>query len=98
MRFGRSIPGCDAVAERKGAACRREQQHPASGIEHDRRRRVDAGSTTIKRVHVTALRTALDAARSAIGLAAISYTDPTITAGVTVMKAAHLTELRAGTQ
>ncbi|MGZ8833649.1 MAG: hypothetical protein ACXW19_10705 [Thermoanaerobaculia bacterium] len=47
---------------------------------------------------MTELRTALDAARSSIGLPAIVYTDPMITAGSTVMKAVHLTELRAGTQ
>lgn len=55
-------------------------------------------STPIKAVHITELRDALDAARSAIGLPALSYTDPTITVGVTTLKAAHITELRAGTQ
>jgi hypothetical protein len=55
-------------------------------------------SSIIKAVHLTELRTALDAALSALGLAPINYTDPTITAQSTVMKAAHLTELRARTQ
>ena len=53
---------------------------------------------TIKRVHVVELRTALDAARSAIGLSALTYTDSTITTGSTTIKAAHVSELRAGTQ
>ncbi len=57
-----------------------------------------SSSTLIKAIHVTELRNALDAARSAIGLSAISYTDPTIVAGTTNAKAAHVTELRAGTQ
>jgi hypothetical protein len=49
-------------------------------------------------VHVTELRAGLDAARAAVGLPAIGYTDPVITVGITLMKAAHITELRAGTQ
>jgi len=53
---------------------------------------------TIKAVHMTELRSALDAARAAIGLPALVYTDPTITPGSTVIKAAHVTEVRAGTQ
>ncbi len=55
-----------------------------------------AGTTIIMRLHVTELRTALDDARSTLGLSPISYA--TITPRVTEMKAAHLTELRAGTQ
>lgn len=42
------------------------------------------------------MRTALDAARSAIGLTALSYTDGTITAGVTRVKAARISDLRNG--
>ncbi|HEX3071201.1 MAG TPA: Ig-like domain repeat protein, partial [Thermoanaerobaculia bacterium] len=53
---------------------------------------------TIKAVHLTELRNALDAARLAIGVPTMSYTDPTITATATTMKAAHITELRAGVQ
>jgi hypothetical protein len=52
----------------------------------------------IKRLHISELRTSLDAARSTIGLAAIGYTDSTLTPGVTIVKAAHIQELRAGTQ
>jgi len=43
------------------------------------------------------LRTALDAARSALGLLPIGYAE-SITAGITVVKPAHLNELRAATQ
>jgi hypothetical protein len=55
-----------------------------------------ATSGTIRRQHVTDLRTALDAARATLGISAISYTDATLTAGVTTIKAAHLTDLRNG--
>ena len=53
---------------------------------------------TILRQHIIELRSALDAARSTLGLSPIVYTAPLITAGSTVIKAAHVTELRAGTQ
>ena len=52
----------------------------------------------VLRQHVIDLRTALDAARAALGLPSLVYTDQGITAGSTVIKAAHITELRAGTQ
>jgi hypothetical protein len=52
--------------------------------------------TQVKRLHVTELRAKLDAARSTLGLSALSYTDPTITATTTVIKAAHFTDLRLG--
>ena len=52
----------------------------------------------IPRQHVIELRTALDAARSTLGLPSVVYTDAVITAGITTIKAAHLAELRAGTQ
>ena len=54
--------------------------------------------TPIKMVHITELRTSLDEARSLIGLNAIAYTDSTLSAGVTPIKATHLQELRNGTQ
>jgi hypothetical protein len=50
----------------------------------------------IKATHLTQLRTALDSARTAIGLPAVSYTDSTITAGSTVLKTAHIADLRNG--
>jgi len=43
-------------------------------------------------------RGALGTARSTLGLPAISYTDPSPSAGVTPIRAAHIMELRAGTQ
>ncbi len=52
------------------------------------------GSTGVKTIHITELRTAIAAVRSLAGLGAFSYTDPTLTAGVTLIKLAHLTELR----
>jgi len=46
-------------------------------------------------VHITELRTAVNAARTRNGLAATAWTDPTLTPGTTVIKAVHITELRA---
>jgi hypothetical protein len=50
----------------------------------------------IKRVHVMELRARIDALRSKYGVvpAAFDYADPTITPGVTFMKAQHIVELR----
>ena len=56
------------------------------------------GGVPIKRLHFVELRTALDAARSAIGLGEILYTDPVLGAMVTTVKALHVSELRVGTQ
>jgi hypothetical protein len=55
-----------------------------------------AGTTVVKAVHVTELRTAVNAVRqlAGLGLAPPGYTDATITPGVTIVKAAHVTELR----
>lgn len=57
-----------------------------------------APGVTVRRQHLLDLRTALDAARSALTLPALVYTDPVITAGATRIKAAHITEVRNGTQ
>jgi hypothetical protein len=51
--------------------------------------------TPIKAVHLTQLRTAVNAVRTLASLAPASYTDPTITAGVTKVKAVHINELRS---
>jgi hypothetical protein len=51
------------------------------------------GSTYIRVVHITQLRTAINAVRTLAGLGPGSYTDPTLTAGVKV-KAAHVNDLR----
>jgi hypothetical protein len=55
-------------------------------------------SVTVRRQHVIDLRTALDDARFSLALSTLTYTDPTITAGTTQIKAAHVTELRNGVQ
>jgi hypothetical protein len=47
----------------------------------------------VKAVHFTQLRTAVNAVRAAGGLAPFAFTDPTLTAGVKVLRL-HLTELR----
>jgi hypothetical protein len=58
-----------------------------------------ASGTPIQRIHIVDLRQALDEARDAIGVLPITYSDdPTITAGSTRIKAAHVDVLRAGTQ
>jgi hypothetical protein len=57
-----------------------------------------SAGTLILRQHVIDLRTGLDSARSALGLLPIDYTNQVITTGITVMRPAHVTELRAGTR
>jgi hypothetical protein len=49
----------------------------------------------VKAAHVTQLRTAVNALRTLAGLAPASFTDSTITPGVTPAKAVHVTELRS---
>jgi RHS repeat-associated protein len=53
-----------------------------------------AGTTNVKAVHLTELRTAVNQARAHAGLAAASWAEG-ITAGTTTIKASHITELRA---
>jgi hypothetical protein len=55
-----------------------------------------AGTTTIVPPHVTDLRDAIDAARNALVLSALNYTNSTITSGTTPILAAHVSELRGG--
>ncbi len=50
--------------------------------------------TPIKAVHITELRSAIANLRASSGLPVFSFTDPTLTPGVTVILAVHLTELR----
>ncbi|HEV7921526.1 MAG TPA: glycoside hydrolase family 44 protein [Thermoanaerobaculia bacterium] len=57
-----------------------------------------AAGTTIKAQHLTELRTALDQARAALGLAALVYTDPSLTPAATLVRTAHVAELRGGAQ
>jgi hypothetical protein len=56
----------------------------------------DISPTNIRAVHIAELRSALGAARTALGLASQTFTDPALTPGATVVKAAHVQELRAG--
>ena len=61
----------------------------------------DAGlatGTPVRRLHILDLRANLDGARGLLSLQALIYTDSSITAGVTRPKAAHISEIRAGTQ
>jgi hypothetical protein len=54
---------------------------------------LSAGLTAIKAVHITELRSRIDAARIARGLAAYSWTDPTLIPG-SILKAQHIIDLR----
>ena len=55
-------------------------------------------STPVRAVHITELRSALNGARTALGMGTIAFTDSSLTTGVTVIKAAHVSELRGGTR
>ena len=50
----------------------------------------------IATAHITDLRAALAAARSALSLPPASYEEPSLTAGATIVRAAHVEEVRAG--
>src|SRR5439155_10340612 len=50
----------------------------------------------VKRIHLVEPRMVLDGVRAAFGLPPISYIDPSITAGVTVIKASQLQQIRDG--
>jgi hypothetical protein len=54
--------------------------------------------TTISKRTIDDLRTKINIVRQARGLSAYSFTDATITAGVTMIRAAHLLELRVAIQ
>jgi hypothetical protein len=53
-----------------------------------------SNTVPVKAVHLTELRTAVNAMRAAAGLGAAVFTDPAITAQSTRIKAVHLAELR----
>jgi len=55
---------------------------------------LQAGATTVRAVHVTELRTRIDALRVRYELAAYSWTNPSMIAGATAISAAHIVELR----
>ena len=52
------------------------------------------GTTEIKAVHITELRTRINALRVGCGLSDFAFTDATLTAGSTTTQAVHVTELR----
>ena len=52
------------------------------------------GSTVIKVVHILELRAAIDGLRAGKGLAAFSWTDPTLTVRSTIAKRVHFLDLR----
>jgi hypothetical protein len=52
-------------------------------------------TVAVRAVHLTEMRTALNAVYTARSLPPPNYTDPTITAGSTVIKAAHINQLRS---
>jgi hypothetical protein len=54
--------------------------------------------TAVRNTHVDTLRTGLAAARAALSLSAVTFTDPTITPGSTRIKAVHVTDLRSAVQ
>lgn len=56
---------------------------------------ITSQSTSIKAVHITDLRQAINTLRSNNSLSSFSFTDSTLTAGTTQMKAVHITELRS---
>jgi hypothetical protein len=66
----------------------------AAGLAAATYSRVIAAGQTVLASDLTETRAAIDAARSALGLAAFAFTDPTIAAHSTVVKRAHVAELR----
>jgi hypothetical protein len=52
--------------------------------------------TLIRAADMAQLRTELNEARTVIGLPALTFTDPVLTSGTSMIKAAHIQELRAG--
>src|SRR5207247_2156889 len=56
-----------------------------------------AGTTVVKAVHITELRSHIDAIRMAVSLGAYSWTD-TLAPGAMYIRAKHITEMRAALQ
>jgi hypothetical protein len=55
---------------------------------------ITTGNTQIKAVHVTELRSTINAVRAKNGLPAFEWTDPTLTPRSTVVRAVHFTQMR----
>lgn len=53
-----------------------------------------AGSSTIRIVHITELRSRINTVRSRFGLAAFAWTDSSLTAGTSPIRTQHITDLR----
>jgi microcystin-dependent protein len=53
-----------------------------------------AGSTMIRAVHITELRTRINALRARVNLGAFVFTDPSLSSGTTMVRAQHIQELR----
>ena len=82
-RARRLVIGCLLVASTDAAA---QQAFTDSAI--------IPGVTPIKDVHITELRTRIDALRQRANLSGFAWTDPVITPGVTPVRAVHTEELR----
>lgn len=54
-----------------------------------------AGETPLRAVHITELRSRIDALRQGLGLTPFSWTDPALAANSTTLRAVHVVELRA---
>ena len=57
-----------------------------------------ASGVVVQRIHLTELRSTVDGVRGAVGLAPVSYTDGVVTAGTTIIRRAHILDLRGGLQ
>jgi M6 family metalloprotease-like protein len=53
-----------------------------------------SGSSVIRKVHITELRSRINDVCTACGLAPASFTDPSLTAGASMIRAIHISELR----
>jgi hypothetical protein len=58
---------------------------------------ITAGQTVL-RSHLLDLRAAVDAVRAGAGMSSVTYTDSTVTASITPIRALHILDLRAALQ
>ena len=86
---GHDAGGCERVTGKSGMRPAGLELSPALVRQID----LTPGSAT-RAVHLTELRTRIDAARRGCGLAGFPWTDPTIVPGVTAVKAVHITQPR----
>ena len=57
-----------------------------------------ASGVVVQRIHLMELRSTVDGVRGAVGLAPVPYTDGVVTAGTTIIRRAHILDLRGGLQ